>query len=282
MFQDPSAVAVGTRCASRDDVRARDDQLPAGPQREGLRIGAIGLESGLVWEADDMKLERRPPSPGVRRSSGDRPAAGAHAIEGGEADRQVNPTAMAGHDLGRLPLEGLERSRFARMNPKGDHPDQPSCRISIFPCVIQFNLAIALAGRLELTRPTILWMGKQGIPKGDIVTRFSLVLLPAVAAALMSGCSPRDSVARMCTDGNGRRVEDNQCQTSGSRGYVSGGFYHWYYLSRGGAQPAAVGDVVSNGSYSPPGGARSFSSVSERGGFGAEGAAHASGKGAGE
>ena len=282
MFQDPSAVAVGTRCAPRDDVRASDDQLPAGAQREGLRIGAIGLESGLVWEADDMKLERRRPSPGVRRSPSVRPSDGAHAIRGRETDRQVNPTAMAGHDPDRLPLEGLERSRFARMNPKGDHPDQPSCRISIFPGVNQFNLAITLAGRPGLTRPTILWMSKQGIPKGEIVTRFSLVLLPAVAAALMSGCSPRESVARMCTDGNGRRVEDNQCQISGSHGYVGGGFYHWYYLSRGGARPAAVGDVVSNGSYSPPAGARSFSSVSERGGFGAEGVAHASGQGAGE
>ena len=113
------------------------------------------------------------------------------------------------------------------------------------------------------------------------MARFSLVLLPAVAAALMSGCSPRDSVARMCTDANGRRVEDNQCQTSGSRGYVGGGFYHWYYMSRGGARPAAIGDVVSNGSYAPPAGARSFSTVSERGGFGAEGAVHASGKGGG-
>ena len=86
----------------------------------------------------------------------------------------------------------------------------------------------------------------------------------------------------MCADSNGRRVEDNQCQISGARGYVGGGFYHWYYMSRGGARPAAVGEVVSNGSFAPPAGTRSSSSVSERGGFGAEGAAHASGRGGGE
>lgn len=78
----------------------------------------------------------------------------------------------------------------------------------------------------------------------------------SVAAALsITACSPRPQAdSRVCTDGAGRRVADQNCQRSGGR---AGGAY-WYY---GGRETARTGwgEKVSGGSYTAP----------ARGGFGA-------------
>lgn len=91
-------------------------------------------------------------------------------------------------------------------------------------------------------------------------TRFKLVLVPLVSAALLTlGCTDETSSAstpRICMDAYGRRVPDGQCSLGGNRS----SFYHWYHLSRGGAVPG-VGEVAHNGSFHGQG------SVS-RGGFG--------------
>jgi len=106
---------------------------------------------------------------------------------------------------------------------------------------------------------------------------FTLTLLPVVAAAFVASCSPAPNTARICADQNNRRVPDENCRSSYAGG--AGGFYGWYYMTRGGAYPA-VGDVVNGGSRSAPANARSVG-VSERGGFGASAEAHGSGGGKG-
>jgi hypothetical protein len=119
----------------------------------------------------------------------------------------------------------------------------------------------------------------------------SLVAVVLVAAAL-SACDDKktaswgegDSV-RYCTDAQGRRVPDQQCQTHSGGG---GNAFLWYYLGRlstqGGGQIPPMGGVASGGGYRPTAGL-SYSSVSEavaRGGFGATGSGAGEGHGAGE
>lgn len=115
----------------------------------------------------------------------------------------------------------------------------------------------------------------------------SLMAVVLVSAAL-SACGDKktaswgegDSV-RYCTDAQGHRVPDQQCQT-----HSGGNPFLWYYLGRLSAQGARqippIGGIAAGGAYRPTTGI-SYSSPSEaaaRGGFGATGAGE--GHGAGE
>jgi hypothetical protein len=118
----------------------------------------------------------------------------------------------------------------------------------------------------------------------------SLVAVVLVAAAL-SACDDKktaswgegDSV-RYCTDAQGHRVPDQQCQTHSGGGNA----FLWYYLGRlstqGARQIPPIGGMATGGGFQPRSGL-SYSSVSEaaaRGGFGATGAGAGEGHGAGE
>jgi hypothetical protein len=112
-----------------------------------------------------------------------------------------------------------------------------------------------------------------------------LKITTAVSAVLLAaGCGPKansnngwtaaDNTA-VCTDQQGRRVEDRYC--NGNQAYAGGHHYGWYYLGRGGYVPG-FGGSVRGGSYSAPAGSHftragvAAASVS-RGGFGSS--AHA-------
>ena len=104
-----------------------------------------------------------------------------------------------------------------------------------------------------------------------------LKITTAVSAALaLAGCqrqfNPNDGWTSaentaLCTDAQGHRVPDAQCDT----GYHGGGA-HWYYVPRGVFVPP-YGEPVRGGSYEAPHGisyTRSSASVETiaRGGFG--------------
>jgi hypothetical protein len=108
-----------------------------------------------------------------------------------------------------------------------------------------------------------------------------LRITTAVSAALLAaGCGPKFDAKNgwnaaentaVCTDEQGRRVDDRNC----NRNYAYGGGYHhygWYYMPRGAFIPP-IGAAARGGSYSAPVGshwARSSVSAAHiaRGGFG--------------
>jgi hypothetical protein len=117
--------------------------------------------------------------------------------------------------------------------------------------------------------------------------RKSLPLTTAVAAALLaSACGAEEedqwtaqTDTAVCTDKEGRRVADENCQRRTAAG-VGMGFFAWYYLSRGGAIPA-YGERARGGALTPRAGARyaraPVSTGVTRGGFGSSARARAGG-----
>jgi hypothetical protein len=94
----------------------------------------------------------------------------------------------------------------------------------------------------------------------------SLPLVTAVAASLgLSACERKDEweaqgPSRVCTDADGRRIMDAECQR--------GGAAHWYFYG-GGLPVAAFGQRVYGGSYVAERGVRYGSPARvSRGGFG--------------
>jgi hypothetical protein len=110
--------------------------------------------------------------------------------------------------------------------------------------------------------------------KGDlkITTAVSAVLLAAACgskADTNNGWTAAGNTA-VCTDQQGRRVDDRNCANNG---YVGGHHYGWYFLSHGGYVPG-MGGYVRGGSYSAPGGThftRAGAASVARGGFGSTG-----------
>lgn len=114
-----------------------------------------------------------------------------------------------------------------------------------------------------------------------------LKITTAIAAALLAAaCSekPDDSwgetAARdtaICTDRNGQRVPETNCQQRASHGGGAGSAFLWYYLASSSVVPY-YGDRVGGGSYQRAPGARYFrahaassmtrSAAISRGGFG--------------
>jgi hypothetical protein len=108
-----------------------------------------------------------------------------------------------------------------------------------------------------------------------------LRITTAVSAALLvAGCGPKFDAKKgwnaaentaVCTDQQGRRVEDRYCDRNAA---YNNGYHHygWYYMPRGAFVPP-LGMAARGGSYSAPSGARyTPSGVSaahiSRGGFG--------------
>ena len=102
---------------------------------------------------------------------------------------------------------------------------------------------------------------------------------PAPAALLAAGCGPKFDAKNgwtaaentaVCTDQQGRRVEDRNCDTRTA--YAGGTHYGWYYLGRGSYVPG-IGGYARGGSYAAPAGSHftragvSAASIA-RGGFG--------------
>jgi hypothetical protein len=117
------------------------------------------------------------------------------------------------------------------------------------------------------------------------VKKFDLPLMAAVSTAMLAltGCSSDGVVAdqptRFCVGRDDVRVDEMFCNPETNRD----GFYHWYYLSRGGRIPY-MGGYAHGGGYYSSGGSYSSppatASGTIRGGFGSS--AHSSGGGAGE
>jgi hypothetical protein len=119
-----------------------------------------------------------------------------------------------------------------------------------------------------------------------------LRITTAVSAALLAaGCGSRSGTnavgngwnatenTAVCTDPQGRRVEDRYCQQR--QGYYGGAHYGWYYIPRGGYVPP-FGTAARGGSYTAsPGAHFTPSGVSAahvaRGGFGSSAHAAAAG-----
>ena len=107
-----------------------------------------------------------------------------------------------------------------------------------------------------------------------------LRITTAVSAALLAaGCGPKFDAKNgwtaaentaVCTDQQGRRVEDRNCDTRTA--YAGGPHYGWYYLGRGSYVPG-IGGWARGGSYAAPAGSHftragvSAASIA-RGGFG--------------
>jgi hypothetical protein len=109
-----------------------------------------------------------------------------------------------------------------------------------------------------------------------------LRITTAVSAALLAaGCGPKFDAKNgwtaaentaVCTDEQGKRVDDGNCGRNAA--YAGGGYHHygWYYIPRGAFVPG-IGMGARGGSYSAPSGSRftpagvSASHIS-RGGFG--------------
>lgn len=96
--------------------------------------------------------------------------------------------------------------------------------------------------------------------------RVTLPLVSAVAASLgLSACNQQDewqaqTPSRICTDAEGRRIMDAECQR--------GGTSHWYYYAAG-AAIVAHGQRAYGGSFQPrPGVAYASPTKVSRGGFG--------------
>jgi hypothetical protein len=113
--------------------------------------------------------------------------------------------------------------------------------------------------------------------------KFDLILTTAVASAiLLTGCSRSDDWntnrdTAVCTDRQGHRVPDANCERSAHGGGGGGNPFLWYYLGRNSAIPP-YGERPFGGSYTRTAGATYFhapvstdftrSAVISRGGFG--------------
>jgi hypothetical protein len=107
--------------------------------------------------------------------------------------------------------------------------------------------------------------------------------VPAVSSAMLAfGCGQKqappaalaDDSTRVCVDAQGQRVADAQCRDDRLTNR-STTFYHWYYVSHGGAF-VPIGGFVGGHSFSH--GSSSHPSSVTRGGFGSS--AHSGGAGA--
>lgn len=121
-------------------------------------------------------------------------------------------------------------------------------------------------------------------------TKKELRITTAVSAALLAaGCGPKADPNKgwsatentaVCTDEQGRRVDDTYCNNR-NRAYAGSRHYGWYYIPRGGYVPG-MGLGARGGSYSAPAGSHyTPASVGgahvSRGGFGSS--AHSFGGG---
>jgi hypothetical protein len=118
-------------------------------------------------------------------------------------------------------------------------------------------------------------------------TKGDLKITTAVSAVLLAagcGSKPNQSAGwtasgntAVCTDEQGKRVDDRYCARNG---YYGGHHYGWYYMGRGAFVPG-MGGYARGGSYSAPAGThftRAGAASVSRGGFGSS--AHAfSGRG---
>ena len=111
-----------------------------------------------------------------------------------------------------------------------------------------------------------------------------LKITTAVAAALLAGaCGQRetqwtaDRDTAICTDGQGKRVADRNCQQRHVGGHGGGSAFLWYYLGRSQAIPY-YGERAAGGSYvgrpgvayarAPAGASMTRAAAVSRGGFG--------------
>lgn len=98
----------------------------------------------------------------------------------------------------------------------------------------------------------------------------SLTVLIGLSSSLLQGCSPAGGGDwRVCTDAQGRRVPDVQCNTRPGRG---GGGSHvgWVYINGGRGAPA-LGDIARDARTTPESGRSYGLAPAEgiaRGGFG--------------
>jgi len=107
------------------------------------------------------------------------------------------------------------------------------------------------------------------------IDKTSLATVLAISAALLAGCDRHDGV-RVCNDGYGRRLPDDDCRTTGHAGTG------WIYIRSGNAP--AVGQAITEGERTPDGdthyGAAPEGGIS-RGGFGGTGEGFGGGEGGG-
>jgi hypothetical protein len=105
----------------------------------------------------------------------------------------------------------------------------------------------------------------------------NLMITTAVSLALLAGCNTapdaegewaEENVA-VCTDKDGKRVEDDKCSQSARQGgSMIPGIFAWYYLSRGARMPA-FGAAAMGGSFkATPGASYRASASVMRGGLG--------------
>lgn len=101
------------------------------------------------------------------------------------------------------------------------------------------------------------------------IDRHALIALVGISTGMLAGCGPSDGQWQVCTDQQGRRQPDGDCQ--GNRGghgaWASGS--SWRYIKRTSSAPA-IGEVVSGGSTAPLNGT-AYAAPREgivRGGFG--------------
>lgn len=122
--------------------------------------------------------------------------------------------------------------------------------------------------------------------------KFNLPLTTAISAAMLAstGCSSdkewqTSANTKVCVDGAGKRVPEDQCNNTPPNGGVP---YRWYYISRGGYVPEYYGGV-SGGSYTPAASSESYAPAPAaapagavtRGGFGSFGGGEGGGHGGG-
>ena len=110
-----------------------------------------------------------------------------------------------------------------------------------------------------------------------------MTVLLGLSSAMLAGCGSRDDEAQVagasgdwqvCTDAQGRRVEDDECRSNrnGYRGGYGGG-HAWFYVRRSAGSVPAIGESVIGGRSAPSGPvAFAPSQGVSRGGFGATGA----------
>jgi hypothetical protein len=99
-----------------------------------------------------------------------------------------------------------------------------------------------------------------------VVLGVTALLAPSLAA-----CGSNDDESEnqaVCVDRNTeQRVPDDQCDTDDRAGVGAGGVFFWYFLAtRGGAFFPGVGQRVSGGTYSVPGGTVTRGGVPAAGG----------------
>lgn len=120
---------------------------------------------------------------------------------------------------------------------------------------------------------------------GKLIDLSRMTVLLGLSSAMLQGCGPSEGATgdwSVCTDQQGRRVADSQCQSGSS---YSGGSYggggHWMYINQGSRAPA-IGETVSGASTTPGQGTHYATAPAEgiaRGGFGGTGEGHGGGEG---